>query len=273
MSARGLCAHLVPVSGWPAVCFRSLRRVLLAVGCGARVQRPEKRSSAPELRPITAAAPGSAPLGAGADPSARGRPMRLFNSRAPLAVVAVLSLVAGAAGVVAAQQGTITGQVTDQSSRQPLVGARVTVVGTSLVTASRAEGRYVIPNVPPGQVTVRATFIGYAAGSQSVTVAPDEAVTADVALVLTPYSLDEVVVTATGEQTKREVGNVINTIRADSLVATRPIANMNDLLSAKAPGVEVLAGTLPGAAPGGRSRGPTSLRSNTRRPSLSAGAR
>src|SRR2546427_2314208 len=137
MSARGLCAHLVPVSGWPAACFRSLRRVLLAVGCGARVQRPEKRSSAPGLRPITAAAPGSAPLGAGADPSGRGRPMRLFNSRAPLAVVAVLSLVAGTAAVAAAQRGTIAGQVTDQSSGQPLVGARVTVVGTSLVTASR----------------------------------------------------------------------------------------------------------------------------------------
>ena len=188
--------------------------------------------------------------------------MRLFNSRAPLAVVAVLSLVAGTAAVAAAQRGTIAGQVTDQSSGQPLVGARVTVVGTSLVTASRAEGRYVIPNVPPGQVTVRATFIGYAAGSQSVTVAPDEAVTADVALVLTPYSLDEVVVTATGEQTKREVGNVINTIRADSLVATRPIANMNDLLGAKAPGVEVLPGNLTGAGARVRIRGTNSLSLN-----------
>src|SRR3989441_405698 len=262
MSARGLCAHLVPVSGWPAVCFRSLRRVLLAVGCGARVHRPEKRPSARELRPITAAAPGSAPLGAGADPSGRGRPMRLFNSRAPLAVVAVLSLVAGTAAVAAAQRGTIAGQVTDQSSGQPLVGARVTVVGTSLVTASRAEGRYVIPNVPPGQVTVRATFIGYAAGSQSVAVAPDEAATADLALVLTPYSLDEVVVTATGEQTKREVGNVINTIRADSLVATRPIANMNDLLNAKAPSVDVLAGNLTGAGARVRIRGTNSLSLN-----------
>jgi len=188
--------------------------------------------------------------------------MRLFNSRAPLAVVAVLSLVAGTAAVAAAQRGTIAGQVTDQSSGQPLVGARVTVVGTSLVTASRAEGRYVIPNVPPGQVTVRATFIGYAAGSQSVAVAPDEAATADLALVLTPYSLDEVVVTATGEQTKREVGNVINTIRADSLVATRPIANMNDLLGAKAPGVEVLPGNLTGAGARVRIRGTNSLSLN-----------
>src|SRR5947209_6228177 len=188
--------------------------------------------------------------------------MRLFNSRAPLAVVAVLSLVAGTAAVAAAQRGTIAGQVTDQSSGQPLVGARVTVVGTSLVTASRAEGRYVIPNVPPGQVTVRATFIGYAAGSQSVAVAPDEAATADLALVLTPYSLGEVVVTATGEQAKKQIGNVINTIRADTLVMTRPIDNMNDLINAKAPGVEVLAGNLTGAGARVRIRGTNSLSLN-----------
>src|SRR3989442_11620842 len=262
MSARGLCAHLVPVSGWPAVCFRWLRRVLLAVGCGARVHRPEKRPSAPELRPPTAAAPGSAPFGAGADPSGRGRPMRLFNSRAPLAVVTVLSLVAGTAAVAAAQQGTITGQVTDQSNGQPLVGARVTVVGTSLVTTSRAEGRYQIANVPAGQVTVRATLIGYAAASRSTTVAPGETATADLMLVLSPYSLDEVVVTATGEQAKKQIGNVINTIRADTLVMTRPIDNMNDLINAKAPGVQSLAGNLTGAGARVRIRGTNSLSLN-----------
>src|SRR2546425_3405903 len=169
MSARGLCAHLVPVSGWPAVCFRSLRRVLLAVGCGARVQRPEKRPSARELRPPTAAAPGSAPLGAGADPSARGRHMRLFNSRAPLAVVAVLSLVAGAAGVVAAQQGAVVGRVTDQTTGQPLVNARITVPGTSLLAATNADVRYRLGNRPPGQVTGRATLLGYAAGHRTGT--------------------------------------------------------------------------------------------------------
>jgi TonB-linked SusC/RagA family outer membrane protein len=185
--------------------------------------------------------------------------MRFFNSRAPLAVVAVLGLVAGVAGVAAAQQGTITGRVTDQASGQPLVGARVTVVGTALVAASRAEGRYVIPNVPPGQVTVRATFIGYAGATRSVAVGPGEAASADLVLVLTPYSLDEVVVTATGEQTKRQVGNVINSIQAESLVATRPIASMSDLINAKAPGVDVLAGNLTGAGSRVRIRGTNSL--------------
>src|SRR6266568_2032325 len=179
--------------------------------------------------------------------------------RGALVLAAVLG---GGAAPAAAQQGTITGQVTDQTSGQPLVGARVSVVGTSLVTISRVEGRYRIPNVPPGQVTVRASFIGYAAGSRSVSVAPGEAATADLALVLTPYSLDEVVVTATGEQAKREVPNVTNTLRADSLLRTGVIGNMNDLLAAKAPGVEVLQGNLTGAGARVRIRGTSSLSLN-----------
>jgi len=178
------------------------------------------------------------------------------------ATLAAAAVLLGRAAPAAAQQGTITGQVTDQTSGQPLVGARVSVVGTSLVAISRAEGRYRIPDVPAGAAKVRATFIGYAAASQSVTVGPDETATADLALVLTPYSLDEVVVTATGEQTKRQVGNVISTIRADSLVLTSPIANMNDLLNAKAPGVEVLAGNLTGAGARVRIRGTNSLSLN-----------
>ena len=84
--------------------------------------------------------------------------MRLFNSRAPLAVVAVLSLVAGAAAVAAAQQAAaVVGRVTDQTTGQPLVNARITVPGTSLLAATNADGRYRLGNVPPGQVTVRAT--------------------------------------------------------------------------------------------------------------------
>src|SRR5438876_7756398 len=152
-------------------------------------------------------------------------PMRGF--RHPLwALLALGGVTVGAQ----AQRGAVTGRVLDQATGRPLVDARVSVVGTSLLATSRAEGRYQILNVPRGQVTIRASLIGYAAATQTVALGPGDTATADLALKLTPYSLDEVVVTATGEQTKREVGNVVNTIRADSLVATGPIANMNDLL-------------------------------------------
>jgi len=183
--------------------------------------------------------------------------------RPPVRAFLVLCGLAGGVSAVArAQQGTVAGRVTDQASGQPLAGARVTVVGTSLVTRANADGRYALSRVPGGQVTVQATLIGYAAASRSTTVVPGETATADLVLALAPYSLDEVIVTATGEQSKKQFGNVINTIRAESLVATRPIGNMNDLINAKAPGVEVLAGNLTGAGARVRIRGTNSLSLN-----------
>jgi carboxypeptidase family protein len=86
--------------------------------------------------------------------------MHVVDRQSLFAFLALGALVATAPVVARAQQGTVAGRVTDQASGQPLVGARITIVGTSLVSSSRAEGRYQIPNVPPGQVTVRATLIG-----------------------------------------------------------------------------------------------------------------
>jgi TonB-linked SusC/RagA family outer membrane protein len=171
----------------------------------------------------------------------------------------VAAVLVGRAAPAAAQRGTITGRVIDQASGEPLVGARVAVVGTALVAASRAEGRYVIPNVPPGEVTLRASLIGYAGASRSVTIGLGETATADLALALTPFSLDEVVVTATGDVAKREVGNVIARIDAAKLVETAPITSVTDLLVAKAPGVDLLVGTVTGAPTRVRIRGTNSL--------------
>src|SRR5439155_4237833 len=93
-------------------------------------------------------------------------------------------LVGGVSAVAQAQQGTITGRVTDQANGQPLVGARVTVVGTSLVTQTNAEGRYAVSGVPGGQVTLRASAVGFGAASRAVTVSAGEAAVVDLALAL-----------------------------------------------------------------------------------------
>src|SRR5947207_7982226 len=173
-------------------------------------------------------------------------------------------LAAGAlwSGVARAQQGSVAGQVTDQASGHPLAGARVVIQGTALVTSTNVEGRYTLRNVPAGEATVRATIIGYAAVSRAVRVTAGETATADLALKLTPFTLDAVVSTVSGDQTKKETPNAMPTVRADSLVRTRPITNMNDLLGARVPGVEVLPGNITGAGARVRIRGTSSLSLN-----------
>ncbi|PYO30975.1 MAG: hypothetical protein DMD51_13745 [Gemmatimonadetes bacterium] len=176
--------------------------------------------------------------------------------------IALLALGALLGGVARAQQGSVAGQVTDQASGHPLAGARVVIQGTALVTSTNAEGRYTVRNVPAGEVTVRATIIGYAAASRLARVAAGETATVDLALKLTPFTLDAVVSTVSGDQSRKETPNATSTVRADSLVQTRPITNMNDLLGARVPGVEVLPGNITGAGARVRIRGTSSLSLN-----------
>jgi TonB-linked SusC/RagA family outer membrane protein len=182
--------------------------------------------------------------------------------RFPLHAVCVLGGLAGGGTVLAAQQGTVAGRVTDQANGQPLAGARVTVVGTSLIAQTNADGRYTLSRVPGGRVTVRVSAVGYGAASRAVTVNPGETAVVDLVLALSPYSLDELVVTSTGDQSKREVGNSVARIHADSLVLARPISNMNDLLVARVAGVDVLPSPLTGGGARVRIRGTNSLSLN-----------
>ena len=94
--------------------------------------------------------------------------MGLFNRDALRFWLALGGLV-GITAVAQAQQGSVAGRVTDQGTSQALAGVRVTIVGTSLVTQTNADGRYTVPRVPAGQVTVRASALGYGAASRAAT--------------------------------------------------------------------------------------------------------
>ena len=68
--------------------------------------------------------------------------------------------------IMVAQYGKISGLVTDQETKEPLVGANVIIEGTSFGSATDISGNYVILNVPAGTYTLKASYIGY----QTVTI-------------------------------------------------------------------------------------------------------
>ncbi|MGE0556526.1 MAG: TonB-dependent receptor plug domain-containing protein, partial [Gemmatimonadales bacterium] len=150
-----------------------------------------------------------------------------------------LGLLVGTIGSLAAQTGSITGKVTDQSSGQPLAGARIQVTGTNYVAVSDAQGSYSIRGVRPGAYVLRALMVGYGSGQQTVTVAAT-AVTVDWALSAVPYSLEEIVTTATGEQLSRELGHSISRVEAADLVKASPVSDLTDVLNGRVAGVTVL---------------------------------
>ena len=91
---------------------------------------------------------------------------------------ALLVVLAPAAAMA---QGTITGTVTAPDGLA-LPSANVTLDGTTFGAASSVDGRYTIANVPSGQYTLRATFLGYETFERAVTVRDGQTVTVDIVL-------------------------------------------------------------------------------------------
>jgi TonB-linked SusC/RagA family outer membrane protein len=96
----------------------------------------------------------------------------------------------------AAQTGSITGQVLDRATRQPMVGVQVYLDGTSIGGLTQENGRFLIQNVSPGTYNVVAQYIGYANGRHdNVRVASSETTVIDFELATQALTLEEVVVT------------------------------------------------------------------------------
>ncbi len=73
-----------------------------------------------------------------------------------------------------AQTATLNGFVRDAASGETLVQATVQVDGTGRGTVSNVQGFYSLGDLPPGEVTIVARYIGYDAVRRTVTLTPGE---------------------------------------------------------------------------------------------------
>lgn len=134
--------------------------------------------------------------------------------RLKLALLLCLSLAGLPLGQARAQEATLRGFITDQSTGEPLQGANVIVRDTSGAVrgaVSEPNGLYQISALAPGRYGVRVSFVGYAAHTDTLRLAPGQIKTLNVALTPTEQQLEEVVVSSKagaatiqgGEQTVR----------------------------------------------------------------------
>ena len=187
--------------------------------------------------------------------------MQVLRSRAALALAFFVSL-AGAGRVAGAQPaiGAVAGTVTDLGTKGPLADLRVQVVGTVRAARSDSNGVYRITGVPAGTYTVRAIRLGFAQGVATVTVTAAGTVTANFALSVAATNLDQITISATGEQQrKREVGASISRIDSGSFNPAT-VANFSQVLAARTPGIVVQQGAgTSGTGSRIRLRGVTSI--------------
>lgn len=170
-------------------------------------------------------------------------------------VVAALA----AASPLRAQTGTIAGRVTVQGTARPVSAVQIVVIGTPLGTQTDEAGEYRLVAVPAGSHEIRAQRIGYAPATARVAVVAGETATLDLQVRDAAVSLEQVVVTATGQERKKQVAHSVSTI-SGSDVENAPVQNTQQLITARSPGVTVLSNSgQPGAGGTIRLRGNNSI--------------
>ena len=152
------------------------------------------------------------------------------------ALALLLSLI-GLSAEAQAQTGTVAGTVVDAETGESLPGVNVVLVGTTQGASTNIEGAYVIEDVEPGERAVQASFVGYAAGDTTVTVAAGETAQADFAL-SAGIALEEVVVVGYGEQRRRDLTGSVASVSGEE-VAEIATPSVEQAIQGKVAGVQV----------------------------------
>ncbi|MBK5720987.1 TonB-dependent receptor [Dysgonomonas sp. Marseille-P4677] len=147
----------------------------------------------------------------------------------------------GVLASVPTQQKKIQGSVKDGAG-EPLVGASVTIKGTTNATMTDIDGKFSL-TVNPGSVIV-VTYIGY--HTKEVTI--DSKNDYDIELVEDSHIMDDVIVVGYGTMKKQNLTGAVSAVKFDEALSSRPTMNLSSALTGLSAGLNIsqLSGT-PGA--------------------------
>ncbi|MFQ6114258.1 MAG: carboxypeptidase-like regulatory domain-containing protein, partial [bacterium] len=150
-----------------------------------------------------------------------------FGDKIILFTLMLIFLVTG--NLLAGTTGKIAGKVIDRTNSEPLIGANVIVVGTNMGASTDADGFFFIINIPPGNYSVRASYIGYEVMTQSeVLVNVDRTTSLDFALNPAALELGEVTVVAERPIIEPDVTGSVE-ILDTGYIERLPIIDLKDL--------------------------------------------
>lgn len=153
-----------------------------------------------------------------------------------------------------AQRVVLKGQVLDAENKVPIPSANINVKGTNQRTATDADGKYQLNDVPANAVLVF-SYMGY----KQLEVSLNGKKELNVSLEPDHGKLDEVVVVGFGTKKKINIAGAIDQISGKEL-ESRPAVNVLQGLQGLSPGLNIqYGGGSPGAVPNINIRGYTSI--------------
>jgi hypothetical protein len=141
-----------------------------------------------------------------------------------------------------AASGTIEGVVRDIQTGEPLPGANVMIVKTSLGAATDVNGKYTIREVPAGTYALRATYVGYRQKEIALEVKEGQTLKQDFKLLAVGVEGEEVVVTAQAAGQKEAINQQLAAMPVMNVVSAARIQELPDVNAAES------VGRLPGVS-------------------------
>lgn len=136
--------------------------------------------------------------------------------------------------LLAGTTGKISGRVTDNETGEALPGTTVIVEGTTLGTATDADGYYTINNIPPGIYTITASAVGYQKKQfVNVKVSADFTTKLNIQISSTVTTLNTIVITAEAPLVRKDLTSSQTSVDAEQ-IAGLPVENVSQILSLQA---------------------------------------
>lgn len=147
-----------------------------------------------------------------------------------------LTLVAGPSLAQAQDGGSIVGEVVDDVTLEPIVGAVVAVVSHELSEVTNVDGHFSLRGVPPGNISIRVEQLGYIAVVGEVEVRSNSVTFVRLPLAPMAFLLDELRVIVDRSEDEVEDGGIFTEIIPDESDSAR---NALELLTTRVPSLTV----------------------------------
>ncbi|MTI87961.1 MAG: TonB-dependent receptor [Balneolaceae bacterium] len=137
-----------------------------------------------------------------------------------------------------AQSGKIQGTVVEEGSGEPLIGATISIQGTTKGTVTNIDGKYLMLNVAPGTYTLEARYLGFATVVvEEVIVRTDLTTIQDFEMAMESFEGEEITVTAERKAVLKDVTSSESRVSSTE-IKKLPVQEVSDVIQLQA-GVNV----------------------------------
>ncbi len=139
--------------------------------------------------------------------------------------------------------GSLRGRVFDKTTEEPLTGANIIVVQTSLGAASDIDGNYLIRGIPVGNRSIKVSYIGYNSITVNVEITANRTLEQDFYLDARTITGETVIITAQAEGQLSAINQQLTSNTISNVVSRSRIKELPDVNAAESigrlPGISI----------------------------------